>query len=56
MNDKFYQQTLTRGTRILEQIMPELNDISSEHIRKDKKCFRREEDLKEIMTFTWTVF
>lgn len=48
MNERFYQDALSRGTKILEQIMSELNKISNEHIRKDPHCFRREEDLKEM--------
>jgi len=49
MDKKQYQERLGRGIEILETLMPELNKISDQHIRKnDNNVFRREEDLREI--------
>jgi len=41
-----YQKLLTKGNKILERYMPELNKISNEHIKNQN--YRREEDVNEI--------
>ena len=55
MDEKQYQEYLARGTQILQSILPELNKLSEQHIRKDRvrrkeenNTFRREEDFNEI--------
>jgi len=48
MTDKNYKTLLSKGNSILEKIMPDLNKISNERIKRTNKNYRREEDVKEI--------
>lgn len=46
--NKQYRNTIQRGNKILEKIMPELNRISNSKIRTTKDLFRRKEDCEEL--------
>jgi len=48
MTDKHYKALLSKGNNILEKIMPDLNKISDERIKRTNKNYRREEDVNEI--------
>jgi len=48
MTLKQYEQLRNRGIGILEKLMPELNKISNQFIRQDKKSYRTEEEFKEL--------
>ena len=48
MTQNNYEKLLAKGNNILEKIMPDLNKISNERIKRTNKNYRREEDVKEI--------
>ena len=48
MTQNNYEKLLAKGNNILEKIMPDLNRVSNERIKRTNKNYRREEDVKEI--------
>ena len=48
MNITEFEKLKLEGEEVFKTICSEVNDISQEHIRKDKDTYRRKGDLEEI--------